>query len=95
MARTVSFTNFTRVLTRFTCSDFGLNVSPRGFWLWVSDREHFLGFEDFPWIRSATIDQVCNVTKVSEGHLYSPVLDVDLDPASIEHPEQFPLKAAH
>ena len=72
-----------------------LNVSPRGFWLWVSDREHFLGFEDFPWFKSATNDQICNVTKVSEDHLYWPKLDVDLSLASIEHPEQFPLKAAH
>ena len=72
-----------------------LNVSQRGFWLWVVDREHFLGFEDFPWFRSATIDQVCNVTKVSADHLYWPELDVDLDLASIEQPEQFPLKAAH
>lgn len=72
-----------------------LNVSPRGFWLWVADREHFLGFEDFPWFRSATIDQICSVTKVSEDHLYWPELDIDLDLASIEHPEQFPLKAAH
>jgi hypothetical protein len=63
--------------------------------LWVADREHFLGFEDFPWFRSATIDQICSVTKVSEDHLYWPELDVDLDLASIEHPEQFPLKAAH
>ncbi len=70
-----------------------LNISRRGFWLWVSSREHFLGFEDFPWFSSATIDQICNFTKVSESHLYWPELDVDLDLASIENPEHFPLKA--
>ena len=26
-----------------------LNVSPHGFWLFVADREYFLGFDDFPW----------------------------------------------
>ena len=72
-----------------------LNVSPRGVWLWVDGREHFLGFDDFPWFRSATIAQICDVTKVSEDHLYWPALDVDLHREGIEHPEQFPLRASH
>jgi hypothetical protein len=42
-----------------------LNISPRGFWLWIDDREHFVGFEDFPWFRSATTAQICDVTKVT------------------------------
>ena len=70
-----------------------LNISPRGFWLWIDGREHFLGFEDFPWFKSATIEQICTITQVSDDHLYWPELDVDLNMASIEHPEQFPLKA--
>ena len=72
-----------------------LNISPRGFWLWIDGREHFIGFEDFPWFQSATIAQICNVTKVNEDHFFWPSLDVDLHRASIENPEQFPLKAAH
>lgn len=71
-----------------------LNVSPRGFWLWVDGREYFLGFDDFPWFRSATIAQICDVKKVSEDHLFWPSLDVDLHRRSIEDPAGFPLKAA-
>ena len=70
-----------------------LNISPRGFWLWIDGREHFLGFEDFPWFKSATIEQICTIKQVSDDNLYWPELDVDLNMASIEHPEQFPLKA--
>jgi len=72
-----------------------LNISPRGFWLWVDDREYFLDFEDFPWFRDATIAQINDVKKVSDDHFYWPSLDIDLHRASIEHPEEFPLKAAH
>jgi len=70
-----------------------LNVSPRGFWLLADGREHFLGFEDFPWFQSASIAQICRVERVSGEHFYWPALDVDLDLESIEHPERFPLTA--
>ena len=70
-----------------------LNVSPRGFWLLADGREHFLGFEDFPWFQSASIAQICRVERVSGEHFYWPSLDVDLDLESIEHPERFPLTA--
>jgi hypothetical protein len=71
-----------------------LNISSRGFWLWVDEREHFLDFEDFPWFRDATIAQITDVKRVNEDHFYWPALDIDLHLASIEHPEKFPLKAA-
>ena len=70
-----------------------LNVSPRGFWLLVDGKEHFLGFEDFPWFQSASIAQIFNVERVSGAHFSWPALDVDLDLESIEHPERFPLKS--
>ena len=35
-----------------------LNVSPHGFWLFVAGREHFLGFDDFPWFRNAPVEPV-------------------------------------
>ena len=71
-----------------------LNISPRGFWLWLDGREYFLSFEDFPWFQSATVAQICQVIKVSADHLQWPALDVDLHRESIEHPERFPLKPA-
>ena len=71
-----------------------LNVSPHGFWLMVAGREHFLGFSDFPWFRSATLGQLFQVELYHGDHLYWPELDVDPDLERIEHPEKFPLVAA-
>ncbi|MGD1083576.1 MAG: DUF2442 domain-containing protein [Verrucomicrobiota bacterium] len=70
-----------------------LNVSPHGFWLMVAGREHFLGFADFPWFKSATLAQLFNVELHHGDHLYWPDLDVDLDLERIQHPEKFPLVA--
>jgi hypothetical protein len=68
-----------------------LNVSPHGFWLLVGDKEYFLSFEDFPWFRTATLQQLFNVELHHQEHLYWPELDVDLDLKRIAHPEKFPL----
>jgi len=70
-----------------------LNVSPHGFWLLAAGREHFLSYEDFPWFRTATLDQLFHVECLHGDHLYWPELDVDLDLERIVHPEKFPLIA--
>jgi hypothetical protein len=67
------------------------NVSPRGFWLLIADREHFVSFEQFPWFKDASIAELCNVKLPSSHHLYWPQLDVDLAVESLIHPEKFPL----
>jgi hypothetical protein len=70
-----------------------LNISPHGFWLMVEGREFFLPFEEFPWFRAATLDQIFQVELLHQTHLYWPGLDVDLDIDRIEHPERYPLVA--
>ncbi len=70
-----------------------LNISPHGFWLMVGEREYFLAFNDFPWFRRATLDQLFGVQLLHKEHLYWPDLDVDLDLDRIEHPEKYPLIA--
>jgi len=70
-----------------------LNVSPHGFWLLVAGAEYFLGFDEFPWFRSATIGQLFKVELSHGHHLFWPDLDVDLDLERIAHPEKFPLIA--
>jgi hypothetical protein len=71
-----------------------LNVSQHGFWLFVAGEEYFLGFEDFPWFRSAPVGCLFNVEFSHGHHLYWPELDVDLDLERIENPERFPLVAS-
>jgi len=69
------------------------NVSGHCLWVLVNDEELALPFSEFPWFRSATIDQVLNVVRPSGSHLYWPDLDVDLSLDSIRHPDHYPLKA--
>ena len=70
------------------------NVSTHGFWLLLADEELFLPFADFPWFRGATIEQLCNVERPAENHLFWPVLDIDMAVESIRDPSAYPLMAA-
>lgn len=67
------------------------NVSKHCLWILLDDEELAIPYADFPWFKQGTIDQVLNVTRPSEDHLYWPDLDVDLSIASIRSPEDFPL----
>jgi hypothetical protein len=71
------------------------NISPHGFWLLVNSRELFLPFDTFPWFKNATVAAIVNVERPQPHHLYWPDLDVDLTVDSIEHPENYPLRAKH
>ena len=69
------------------------NISRHGFWLLTEGRELFLPFDEFPWFKGATVGAILEVECPSPEHFYWPQLDVDLNAKSIEHPEQYPLKA--
>ena len=69
------------------------NVSMHGIWLLAGDRELFLAYEDFPWFRNAPIGKVVHVEEPTPGHFHWPDLDIDIGLRTIEHPEEFPLKA--
>ena len=70
------------------------NVSKHGLWLLIGDEELFLAFADFPWFKTATIDQLCEVQHPTADHLYWPALDIDLAVQSIREPSAFPLVSA-
>jgi len=70
-----------------------VQITPFGLWLAIGEREYFLDFRNFPWFRQATIEAIGKVDELAPGHLFWPLLDIDLDLASIEHPEDFPLVA--
>ena len=69
------------------------NISKHGFWLFLDEEEFLLPFEQFPWFKAATVEQITNVERPSPEHLYWPDLDVDLAVQSIRRPEEFPLIA--
>ena len=70
------------------------NISGHGLWMIIGEKEYFLSYDDFPWFRDQPVSKICNVEEPSKGHFYWPALDIDLGIASIESPEEFPLKAS-
>ena len=67
------------------------NVSTHCFWLLLGDEELAVPFSEFPWFKKATIEQLLDVERPTEDHLYWPQLDVDLSVQSIRNPASFPL----
>ena len=70
-----------------------LGLTPHALWILVGDRELMLDYGNFPWFRTATMEQVCDVQLEHGHHLRWPTLDVDLHVDSIENPDHFPLVA--
>ena len=69
------------------------NVSRHGLWLLVGDEELFLPFEQFPWFRDASIEEISVVGRQTADHLHWSLLDIDLSVESIRNPAAFPLVA--
>ena len=69
------------------------NISNHGLWILTQNKELFLSYEDFPWFKNKTIDNIAKVESFGQGHLYWEDLDIDLSLEMIEHPERFPLRA--
>jgi len=67
------------------------HVSKHGFWLLLANEELLVPFDQFPWFRKATIEQISEVEWPTADHLYWPKLDVDLSVQSIRNPSAFPL----
>ena len=69
------------------------NISPHGFWLLLGDEELAVPYAEFPWFRSATVEQIAAVERPTDKHLYWPKLDVDLSVESLRNPAAFPLRS--
>lgn len=67
------------------------HVSKHGFWLLLADEELLVPFDQFPWFRKGTIEQISDVQWPTPDHLYWPGLDIDLSVQSIRNPSAFPL----
>ena len=66
-------------------------ISSDGIWLLANEREYFLDYRHYPWFRGATVAEITNVQLLHENHLHWPDLDIDLELASLESPEKYPL----
>ena len=68
-----------------------VNVSKHGFWLLVDEKEYFLPFSDFPWFKNVRLNELFNVERLYNDHLFWPALDVDITLDMIKHPDKYPL----
>lgn len=67
------------------------NISAHSLWVLIGREELCIPFSQFPWFRTATIEQITTLEYPSPDHLYWPLLDVDLSIQSIRDPAAFPL----
>ena len=67
------------------------HVSKHGFWVLLDTEELLVPFEQFPWFKKASIEQLSDVQWPTPNHLYWPQLDADLSVESIRDPAAFPL----
>jgi len=68
------------------------NISNKGIWVLVNEKEFFMPFKEFPWFLKATINQIYNLEFFHDKHLHWPELDIDVDLESLKYPESYPLK---
>ncbi len=69
------------------------DISPDGIWILASGEELFMPFEEFPWFKHATVEQILNVIEESPESFRWPELDIDLSLRSIREPKRYPLTA--
>lgn len=67
------------------------NIDSHGIWLLVKEKEYFLSYKDYPWFENAKINDIIRIELLHRFHLYWPLLGVDLDLSSLEHPSETPL----
>ena len=67
------------------------HIDSHGLWLFVSEKEYFLPYEEYPWFREARVGGILEVELLHETHVHWPALDVDVCLESLENPGKFPL----
>ena len=62
-----------------------------GIWIIVNDCEYYLNYEEYPWFKSSTVEQILNLKFKRGNHLAWPDIDVELELESLMHKEKYPL----
>lgn len=52
------------------------NIDQFGLWILVQNKEYFLPYDEFPWFRKGTVEQILRVELLHQDHLYWPELAV-------------------
>ncbi len=66
-------------------------ITKFGIWLLINEIEFFLDYKNFPWFQKGMVYQIYNVELRAGKFLRWPELDVDLEIASLNNLEKYPL----
>ena len=67
------------------------SIGPFGFWIIADNAEYFVPFEDYPIFKTATIEQIFNIRRLSPNQIHWPDIDADIEIEALESPEKFHL----
>ena len=67
------------------------NISRKGFWLLVDDKEYFISYSQYPEFLEMNLNQIFNVKSIDLKQFHWSDKDIDIDIESLKTPETFPL----
>jgi hypothetical protein len=67
------------------------NISAFGVWIIIYECEYFMPYLEYPWFKEAKISDILNVRLINDSHLYWESLDIDIEIASLQNLEKYPL----
>ena len=70
-----------------------ITITQFGLWLYLHNEEFFLSYQEHPYFKEATLNDIFNIELQHKTHLYWPELDIDLNTAILKNPHHFPLIA--
>ncbi|MFH1176295.1 MAG: DUF2442 domain-containing protein [Acidobacteriota bacterium] len=74
-----------------TSADGVTGIGEHGFWLLAEGREYFVPFSDYPAFLEATAREIFDVRFLGGGQLRWPALDIYIEIAALDRPDEFPL----
>ena len=69
-----------------------VGITLHGLWLHVDSTEYFLPFAEYPWFKKACLADIQKLELINSHHLRWENIDVDIELASLNNLEKYPLK---
>lgn len=70
-----------------------ITITQFGLWLHLHSEEFFLPYDEYPFFKEATLNDIYSVELHHKTHLFWPELDIDLSTEILKNPHHFPLIA--
>ena len=67
------------------------NISSVGFWILIQDNEYFVSFNEYPFFKNMSIQDIFKVKMLSPDQLHWEKHDIDIELSALQNPNQFPL----